>query len=201
MIRRNQAMRAGTSSSGASGSGSGSGGGGAGGGRASSGQRKSSFGKRGNRASASFGEGRASAPHETIPTAEFHRHVESDLPEAVRMRHLLVFLGKRLADGAGAKGKGKADEGPRERLVRETKDEVLRALIAAKCDTNPCGGHKVRPPSAPWSRARARLPHWRRRADSRLLPSSPPPRCRARICSRSRRGRIRATSRTGACPS
>lgn len=152
MIRRNQAMRSqaalGVSSSSSSGPSSGKGGGG----------RKSSFGKRGNRASASFGEGRLSAPHGSIPTAEFHRHVDRALPEAVRMRHLLVFLGKRLLDplapgaesagAGGAKGKGKAVEGhsvesTRERIVRETQEEVLRAILGAKVDTNPCGGHRV----------------------------------------------------------
>lgn len=124
MIRRNQAMRAASSSS-----------------QQNQGKRKSSFGKRGNRASASFGEGRVSAPHESIPTEEFYRHVDSELPEAVRMRHLLVFLGKRLSKGKEKEG---ARESERERLVRETQEEVLKDLLGAKCDTNPAGGTKGR---------------------------------------------------------
>ncbi|CDZ96607.1 Kinetochore-associated protein Dsn1/Mis13 [Phaffia rhodozyma] len=122
--------------------------------------RKSSFGKRGQRASASFGKGEPTAPHHSIPTSAFHKHIDGEFPEAIRMRHLLVFLGHRESAAMGltadslttasalgttlkGKGKGKGKEDGRnpqgDEIAGQVVDALLKALMGAKLDTNPQG--------------------------------------------------------------
>lgn len=105
------------------------------------------------------------APHAAVPPESFYKHIDGDLPPAVQMRHLLVFLGKRVgppstlaapsaaptaATVADAKGKGKlttADEGSRTAkgaaIADEIIEETLRQIMRAKVDTNPSSSSGV----------------------------------------------------------
>ncbi|KAL7409656.1 Mis12-Mtw1 protein family-domain-containing protein [Mrakia frigida] len=121
--------------------------------------KRNSFSQRGARASASFGKGEATTPHAQVDTSSFYKHIDGEEPEAIRMRHLLVFVGKRVAstlastgsvDGSAGpppdvKGKGKAKASSSsasrtkdgEIIAAEVMEDVLRMLVKAKVDTNP----------------------------------------------------------------
>ncbi|KAK5124790.1 hypothetical protein LTR85_001503 [Meristemomyces frigidus] len=60
------------------------------------GNRRSSSGMRGRRASSLIDEGRGNAmPHAEVPSAEFFKHISADLTEPRRMRCLLGWCGSR----------------------------------------------------------------------------------------------------------
>jgi kinetochore protein Mis13/DSN1 len=79
VIRRNKAMREG---------------------RAGKGERRSSLGLRGRRASSLIDTGTSNAvPHSEVDIADFYKHIESDgLPEPRRMRQLLTWCATRAMD-------------------------------------------------------------------------------------------------------
>ena len=80
--------------------------------RANSGQRRSSLGNRGRRASSLIDSGKSNGrimidicraitdaplamPHDDVEPTEFYKHIESGLPEPRRMRQLLTWCGTR----------------------------------------------------------------------------------------------------------
>ncbi|EFX03743.1 mis12-mtw1 family protein [Grosmannia clavigera kw1407] len=63
--------------------------------RQAGGQRRSSVGMRGRRASSLIDNGHSALPHRAVDTAEFYKHIEADQVEPRRMRQLLVWCGER----------------------------------------------------------------------------------------------------------
>lgn len=63
---------------------------------AGNGDRRSSLGMRGRRASSLIDSGKSNAlPHDEVDSSEFYKHIESGLPEPRRMRQLLTWCGTR----------------------------------------------------------------------------------------------------------
>ena len=108
----------------------------------------------------------SAAPHSLVPTDQFYKHIDNNEPDAIRMRHLLVFVGKRVTNAlapasgtsasADVKGKGRAKSTKSTRTQRgeiiagEVMEDVLRMLMRARVDTNPSSsGTQVRLPSRP----------------------------------------------------
>lgn len=64
--------------------------------RRKNGQRRSSVGMRGRRASSLIDNGHSALPHREVDAAEFYKHIEAEgLPEPRRMRQLLMWCGER----------------------------------------------------------------------------------------------------------
>lgn len=63
--------------------------------RRQGGQRRSSVGMRGRRASSLIDNGHSALPHKTVDPAEFYKHIEADQVEPRRMRQLLMWCGER----------------------------------------------------------------------------------------------------------
>jgi kinetochore protein Mis13/DSN1 len=59
------------------------------------GQRRSSLGMRGRRASSLIDNGHSAIPHREVETSEFYKHIEEALPEPRRMKQLLTWTGER----------------------------------------------------------------------------------------------------------
>ncbi|KAI1826048.1 Mis12-Mtw1 protein family-domain-containing protein [Xylaria intraflava] len=68
--------------------------------RKKTGNRRSSLGMRGRRASSLISSGHSAIPHREVAASEFYKHIEADgLPEPRRMKQLLTWCGERsLAD-------------------------------------------------------------------------------------------------------
>jgi kinetochore protein Mis13/DSN1 len=100
--------------------------------------RRSSFGQRGKRVSGSFESGEAVIPHDSVPSEKLYRHIDSDLPEPHRARHLLVWCARRAAtDMSSARKptskKGKIDDRD-SALLATIQDRVVRQLMDLKID-------------------------------------------------------------------
>ncbi|KAF7874093.1 hypothetical protein EAF04_002765 [Stromatinia cepivora] len=59
------------------------------------GQRRSSLGMRGRRASSLIDSGYSAIPHKEVETSQFYKHIEDGLPEPRRMKQLLTWTGER----------------------------------------------------------------------------------------------------------
>ncbi|QSZ33088.1 hypothetical protein DSL72_002673 [Monilinia vaccinii-corymbosi] len=59
------------------------------------GQRRSSLGMRGRRASSLIDSGYSAIPHKEVETSQFYKHIEDALPEPRRMKQLLTWTGER----------------------------------------------------------------------------------------------------------
>ncbi|CAG7849948.1 SubName: Full=Uncharacterized protein {ECO:0000313/EMBL:CCA67338.1} [Serendipita indica DSM 11827] len=96
--------------------------------------RRSSFAKRGKRVSGSFETGEAVMPHESVPSAKLYRHIDEDLPEAHRVRHLLVWCARRAAAGESPT-KSKSKLGQQDSaLLASIQDKVVRQLMDLTID-------------------------------------------------------------------
>ncbi|KAK5628920.1 hypothetical protein RRF57_004635 [Xylaria bambusicola] len=64
--------------------------------RKKTGNRRSSLGMRGRRASSLMNSGHSAIPHREVNASEFYKHIEADgLPEPRRMKQLLTWCGER----------------------------------------------------------------------------------------------------------
>lgn len=77
--------------------------------KGANGNRRSSLGSRGRRASSLIDSGHTALPHKEVGTGEFYKHVEEGLPEPRRMRQVLTWCGERAL--AEKPGLGSADSG------------------------------------------------------------------------------------------
>lgn len=59
------------------------------------GNRRSSLGSRGRRASSLIQNGQTALPHRDVDTSEFYKHIQAEAVEPERMRYLLMWCGKR----------------------------------------------------------------------------------------------------------
>ncbi|RJE17411.1 Kinetochore protein mis13, partial [Aspergillus sclerotialis] len=96
------------------------------------GNRRSSLGMRGRRASSLIDSGTSNAlPHKEVDTAEFYKHIASDLPEPRRMRQLLIWCATRaMGDkptGFHSKDQNARSEDQSARLAaRVIQEEILK---------------------------------------------------------------------------
>lgn len=69
------------------------------------GNRRSSLGSRGRRASSLIESGQTALPHREVKTTEFYKHIEAEgLPEPRRMKQLLTWCGERALSEKPAHG-------------------------------------------------------------------------------------------------
>jgi kinetochore protein Mis13/DSN1 len=72
------------------------------------GNRRSSLGSRGRRASSLIESGQTAIPHREVSTTAFYKHIEADLLEPRRMKQLLIWCGER---ALSAKPRGTLNSG------------------------------------------------------------------------------------------
>ncbi|CCJ31029.1 unnamed protein product [Pneumocystis jirovecii] len=93
-------------------------------------RRRSSLGFRGKRASSILSNGLIALPHPSISHESFFKHISEDLPEAVRMKQLLVWCAKRALDDQKMYETGGIEEGKEAVLLaRKIGEEILSDLI------------------------------------------------------------------------
>ncbi|MCJ1286427.1 hypothetical protein MMC26_005772 [Xylographa opegraphella] len=91
---------------------------------AGDGNRRSSLGMRGRRASSLIDGGKSNAlPHSEVESSEFYKHVESGLPEPRRMRQLLTWCGTR---ALGEKPSFAAEDSHAKLAAREIQQQLLK---------------------------------------------------------------------------
>jgi kinetochore protein Mis13/DSN1 len=104
--------------------------------------RRSSFGQRGKRAKGSFEQGECVMPHESVSSDKLYRHIDTELPEPHRARHLLIWCARRAAVPVqqDPKGKGKAKvkgnglNDADSALVASVQDRIVRQLMDLSID-------------------------------------------------------------------
>ncbi|MCJ1398088.1 hypothetical protein MMC11_001285 [Xylographa trunciseda] len=91
---------------------------------AGDGNRRSSLGMRGRRASSLIDGGKSNAlPHDEVESSEFYKHVESGLPEPRRMRQLLTWCGTR---ALGDKPSFAVEDSHAKLAAREIQQQLLK---------------------------------------------------------------------------
>ncbi|RAL01863.1 Mis12-Mtw1 family protein [Aspergillus ibericus CBS 121593] len=110
------------------------------------GNRRSSLGMRGRRASSLIDSGASNAlPHKKVDTADFYKHIAADLPEPRRMRQLLIWCGTR---AIGDKPSGSRSEDESARLAaRVIQEELLKEFSTNSELSNWFGREDVNPPA------------------------------------------------------
>ncbi|KAK9450074.1 Mis12-Mtw1 protein family-domain-containing protein [Limtongia smithiae] len=96
------------------------------------GSRRSSLGMRGKRAS-SLSKGLVAVPHSDIETAEFYKHLDSDLPDPHRMKQLLVWCANRSMAHMKQADKKKQ---PAASIARIITEELVKDLTDGKISTS-----------------------------------------------------------------
>lgn len=94
--------------------------------------RRSSFGRRGKRVSGSFDAGEPVIPHDSVPSDRLYRHIDSELPDPHRARHLLVWCARR----AIPRPEGEPSRLPPKdvALLATIQDRVVRQLMDLKIE-------------------------------------------------------------------
>ncbi|GAT27886.1 Mis12-Mtw1 family protein [Aspergillus luchuensis] len=116
------------------------------------GNRRSSLGMRGRRASSLIdsgasngGQSMPSLPHKKVDTADFYKHIAADLPEPRRMRQLLIWCGTR---AMGDKPSGSRSEDESARLAaRVIQEELLKEFSSNSELSNWFGREDATPPT------------------------------------------------------
>ncbi|KAF9888151.1 hypothetical protein FE257_009287 [Aspergillus nanangensis] len=115
--------------------------------KSAKGNRRSSLGMRGRRASSLIDSGVSNAlPHKEVNTADFYKHITSDgLPEPRRMRQLLIWCATR---AMGGKPSGSRSEDESARLAaRVIQEELLKDFSTNSELSNWFAREDVGPPS------------------------------------------------------
>ncbi|KAE8351717.1 Mis12-Mtw1 protein family-domain-containing protein [Aspergillus coremiiformis] len=89
------------------------------------GNRRSSLGMRGRRASSLIDSGASNAlPHDQVDTAEFYKHIASDLPEPRRMRQLLIWCATRAM--GDKRSQSRSEDASARLAARVIQEELLK---------------------------------------------------------------------------
>ncbi|KAF8514655.1 Mis12-Mtw1 protein family-domain-containing protein [Gautieria morchelliformis] len=107
-------------------------------------RRRSSLSKRGKRASSSFEHtGIIPQPHASVSTANFHKHIDRELPEAHRARHLLVWCASRTSARPSTRSASQPANPPLPPLTTEgttilqdVQKEIQKMLTEQRIDTS-----------------------------------------------------------------
>ncbi|KAF8589354.1 hypothetical protein K439DRAFT_1657984 [Ramaria rubella] len=105
-------------------------------------RRRSSLSRRGKRASSSFeNTGVIPQPHASVASSNFHKHIDRELPEAHRARHLLVWCASRTSARPGSSSRVDnptlpplTSEGVS--MLQEVQKEVQKMLTEQRIDTS-----------------------------------------------------------------
>ncbi|ORX88424.1 hypothetical protein K493DRAFT_319483 [Basidiobolus meristosporus CBS 931.73] len=92
-------------------------------------RRRSSFAKRGKRASSIAG-GFISLPHPSVSEADFFKHISPELPDPVRMKQLLVWCGRRAMDKQTSKDQEALE------LAKAIQEEIMAKLVNNEVSTS-----------------------------------------------------------------
>ena len=85
----------------------------------------------------------AAQPHASVSTANFHKHIDRELPEAHRARHLLVWCASRTSARSGPSPSSQANnpllppltaEGVT--ILQEVQEEMQKMLTEQRIDTS-----------------------------------------------------------------
>ncbi|KKK19170.1 hypothetical protein P175DRAFT_0492176 [Aspergillus ochraceoroseus IBT 24754] len=115
--------------------------------KSAKGNRRSSLGMRGRRASSLIDSGASNAlPHKKVDTADFYKHIANDgLPEPRRMRQLLIWCATR---AMGDKPSGSRSEDESARLAaRVIQEELLKEFSSNSELSNWFGREDTSPPT------------------------------------------------------
>ncbi|QMW43197.1 hypothetical protein G4B11_006567 [Aspergillus flavus] len=108
------------------------------------GNRRSSLGMRGRRASSLIDSGASNAlPHDQVDTAEFYKHIASDLPEPRRMRQLLIWCATR----AMSDKRGRSEDASARLAARVIQEELLKDFSTNSQLSNWFEREDVNPPA------------------------------------------------------
>ncbi|MCJ1311789.1 hypothetical protein MMC25_005462 [Agyrium rufum] len=115
--------------------------------RKGSGERRSSLGMRGRRASSLIESGKSNAlPHDEVDSSEFYKHIESEsLPEPRRMRQLLTWCGTR---ALGDKPSFASEDSQAKLAAREIQQQLLKDF-SAKSELSDWFSRDIQPPPQP----------------------------------------------------
>ncbi|KAB8254268.1 Mis12-Mtw1 protein family-domain-containing protein [Aspergillus pseudonomiae] len=108
------------------------------------GNRRSSLGMRGRRASSLIDSGASNAlPHDQVDTAEFYKHIAADLPEPRRMRQLLIWCATR----AMSDKRGRSEDASARLAARVIQEELLKDFSTNSQLSNWFEREDVNPPA------------------------------------------------------
>lgn len=105
-------------------------------------RRKSSMGQASARVTESFGAGILANPHPSVDYPEFYTHISPELPEALRIRQLLVWCSSRALSSTSAPTIPSPSEplpklkSSQQTVLREMQDELMKMLCLGKVDTS-----------------------------------------------------------------
>lgn len=103
------------------------------------GERRSSIGLRGQRASSSFERGEPSYPHSSVSPSQFYKHIPPDLPEPVKARWLIAWCARRTMDEHTSKSKARQRAAPPDevdKLLGDVVDDFVASVAKGNLDTN-----------------------------------------------------------------
>ncbi|KAG8698926.1 hypothetical protein FRC08_005624 [Ceratobasidium sp. 394] len=95
--------------------------------QASQSRRRSSLSSRGKRASQSLSSGLLATPHPSVPPDTFFRHVDPELPDALRLRQVLCWTTSRASDQPQSDGSRTPDIPP----LSPALADMLKSIQAA----------------------------------------------------------------------
>ncbi|KAG8954472.1 hypothetical protein FRC04_011799 [Tulasnella sp. 424] len=104
-------------------------------------RRKSSMGQASARVTESFGAGILANPHPSVDSPEFYTHISPELPEALRIRQLLVWCSSRAQISKPGPTPSTSEPLPnlkpsQQTVFRELQDELMKMLCLGKVDTS-----------------------------------------------------------------
>lgn len=94
-------------------------------------RRRSSFSRRGKRAS-SIGNGFIALPHSNVKMADFYKHISPELPEPLRMRQLLAWCLRRVIDDQKVDSK----DVHALKIARVIQEDIYKDLVDNKIDVS-----------------------------------------------------------------
>ncbi|CAE6534876.1 unnamed protein product [Rhizoctonia solani] len=100
--------------------------------QASQSRRRSSLSSRGKRASQSLSSGLLATPHASVPPDTFYRHVDSDLPDALRLRQVLCWTASRASDKQPAHKPSPVVQD----LLKSIQSQTIKRLASGQINTS-----------------------------------------------------------------
>ncbi|KAH7342141.1 Mis12-Mtw1 protein family-domain-containing protein [Rhizoctonia solani] len=100
--------------------------------QASQSRRRSSLSSRGKRASQNLSSGLLATPHASVPPDTFYRHVDPDLPDALRLRQVLCWTASRASDKQSSRKPSPIVQD----LLKSIQSQTIKRLASGQIDTS-----------------------------------------------------------------
>ncbi|KAG8905542.1 hypothetical protein FRB99_008741 [Tulasnella sp. 403] len=102
------------------------------------GRRKSNINQRSARVSESLDAGILASPHPSVEPPEFYTHISADLPEALRIRQLLVWCSNRAVSVLASSSDSNLPHlsSSQQGLLNEIQEDFMKMLCLGKVDTS-----------------------------------------------------------------